>query len=467
MSALGVPHSFARTEADLIGAVRSGDDRAFGELYSRYGGSVLGYVRGIVHDHGRAEDIAQEVFVSALRAIRGSDGAIAFKSWIYEIARNACIDEFRRARRCREVSAEVDAVAGSRDLADSAPSPHAYFERRQQLDALRGAFSGLSESQHKVLVQRELEGRSYAEIALHTGMSVPMVESTLFRARRRLGQEYDEIASGRRCEQVHSLIDNGGQAKLEALGLRERRRFARHVAHCQPCRRFALLAGIDESALRVPSVAKKIAALLPLPFVPWREIFRGGRLSQIARSVHRASQGVDPGVAAGVGQTALAAMAAAIVVTGGIGGGGSGAQHVAGYALASSQGQITRTKVSRPARPLSHQSGRATSAPRHATRVARRPSQSPATMRRRHHVTTSPATFTRRAPASSSPSNSPVPTVPASLRLPRLPGHPVKTVRRDLRPLLHKATSPVRQVTRVLQPLPKLPPPLKRLIRLH
>ena len=101
VSALGVPQSaVSRTETDLIGAVRSGDDRAFGELYSRYGSSVLGYIAGIVRDRGRAEDISQDVFVSALRAMRASDRAISFKPWIYEIARNACIDEFRRAKRC-------------------------------------------------------------------------------------------------------------------------------------------------------------------------------------------------------------------------------------------------------------------------------------------------------------------------------------------------------------------------------
>ena len=73
---------------------------------------------------------------------------------------------------------------------------------KQQLDDLCGAFGGLSESHHRVLVLRELEGLSYAEIGERIGMTRAMVESTLFRARRRLSEEYEELASGRRCAQV-------------------------------------------------------------------------------------------------------------------------------------------------------------------------------------------------------------------------------------------------------------------------
>src|SRR3954453_21745379 len=86
-------------DATLVAAVRRGDDRAFEQLYSRYQRRISSYVFGMVKDHGRAEDITQEVFISALRRMRETDRAIAFKPWIYEIAKNACIDQFRRSRR--------------------------------------------------------------------------------------------------------------------------------------------------------------------------------------------------------------------------------------------------------------------------------------------------------------------------------------------------------------------------------
>jgi RNA polymerase sigma factor (sigma-70 family) len=308
--------------------VRRGDDRAFGELYSRYERRIVSYVFGMLGDHGRAEDVAQEVFISALRRMRATERPIAFKPWIYEIARNACIDEFRRTRRAQEVpldsSDEPDVP--KRRLEAPTESPHAALERRQQLDDLRGAFRGLSESHHKIIVLRELEGLSYTEIGERMGMTRPVVESTLFRARRRLGVEYEEIASGRRCQQVHAVIDAGGEKAIRALGIRERRRVARHVAHCQPCRKHAHLAGVDDSILRAPGLLEKIAAILPIPaFLRWR---RGGAQDEnatasgshsagILQSMPRVAQFVDPASPAMGFSRATAAVVAAVVLAGG------------------------------------------------------------------------------------------------------------------------------------------------------
>ena len=156
----------------------------------------------MVKDHGRAEDITQEVFMSALRRMRETDRPIIFKPWIYEIAKNACIDAFRRSRRTEEVSYDADDGLGASDhvkLVSNGPSPDAAVDTRMALDDLRGAFGGLSDSHHEILVMRELEGLSYREIGERLGMSRPSVESTLFRARRRLTEEYEELASGKRC----------------------------------------------------------------------------------------------------------------------------------------------------------------------------------------------------------------------------------------------------------------------------
>jgi RNA polymerase sigma factor (sigma-70 family) len=252
--------------------VRRGDDRAFEELYSRYRRRIAAYVLGMVGDHGRAEDLTQEVFISALRRMRDSERPIAFKAWIYEIAKNACIDEFRRTRRAQEVPLDTDdeTSAGERGLLSRAPTPDVAVESRQQLTDLRGAFRGLSESHHKILVLRELEGLSYTEIGERMGMSRPVVESTLFRARRRLSEEYEELVSGRRCEHVQTVITARSARRGRALGIREQRLLARHLAHCQPCRRQAHLAGFDDSALQPTGLIGKIAVLLPFPLLPWR-----------------------------------------------------------------------------------------------------------------------------------------------------------------------------------------------------
>jgi RNA polymerase sigma factor (sigma-70 family) len=251
----------------LVAAVRRGDDRAFEALYARYHRRIHAYVMGMVKDHGRAEDVTQEVFVSALRRMRETERPIAFKPWIYEIAKNACIDQFRRSRRAEEVSLEADEGLAPSDygrLVGSDPTPDAAVAAKQDLDHLCGAFGGLSDAHHEILVMREFEGMSYREIGERLGMSRPAVESTLFRARRRLTEEYDDLVSGARCQRIQSLIAAAGETRL---GTRESRRLSRHVAHCQPCRREAMAAGLDSAILtHVPlrkRAADKIAALLP------------------------------------------------------------------------------------------------------------------------------------------------------------------------------------------------------------
>src|SRR3954449_11014558 len=233
----------APTDNDLVAAVRRGDDTAFEKLYERYHRRIASYIYGMVHDYGRAEDITQEVFISALRRMRETDRAIAFKPWIYEIAKNACIDQFRRSRRAEEVSMDAGDGLGQADhgrLAAAEPTPDDAVDAKQQLDHLCGAFGGLSDSHHEILVLREFEGLSYREIGDRMGLSRPGVESTLFRARKRLTEEYDELVSGQRCARIQTII---AAADGSAPGTRDQRRLARHISHCQPCRRMAMAAG--------------------------------------------------------------------------------------------------------------------------------------------------------------------------------------------------------------------------------
>jgi RNA polymerase sigma factor (sigma-70 family) len=253
-------------DGELVRRVRRGDDRAFEQLYHRYHRRITAYIHGMVHDHARAEDVAQDVFVSALRRMRDTDRPIAFKPWVYEIAKNACIDQFRRSKRAEEVSYDADEGMGAADygrLVSSDAMPEAQLESKQNLDHLRGAFGGLSETHHEILVMRELEGLSYREIGERLGMSRPSVESTLFRARRRLTEEYEELVSGARCQRIQSIIAG---ASGTAPGARDQRRLARHVSHCQPCRRQARLAGLDIPVTPDRPVRQRIAAMLPLPF---------------------------------------------------------------------------------------------------------------------------------------------------------------------------------------------------------
>jgi RNA polymerase sigma factor (sigma-70 family) len=237
-------HFAWRSDQDLVAAVRRGEDGAFEQLFSRYRARIWSYASGILGDADRAEDVSQEVFISVLRRLRDTERPIAFKPWVYQIAKNACIDELRRTRRGQAVpfDQEREAENGSDELFLSAPGPDVALDSKQRLEDLRGAFRGLSDIHRRMLVLRELEGLSYSEIGTRLGMSRPVVESTLFRARRRLAEEYEALISGHRCERTRAVIDAWEGRNLRRLGVRESRQLSRHLSHCRPCRRHAVLA---------------------------------------------------------------------------------------------------------------------------------------------------------------------------------------------------------------------------------
>lgn len=274
----------SRTEPELVAAVGRGDEGAFEVLFGRYRERIGAYAYRILCDHALSEDVAQEVFIAALRQLRDAERPIAFKPWIYEVAKNTCIDELRRTRRRRQVPLEAERTPAddetglpSRDQQPDLPSrdppPDAALESKQRLDDLCGAFRGLSETHHRVLVLRELDGLSYLEIGERLGMSRAVVESTLFRARQRLAEEYEELISGRRCQRVRLMLDAHQPRSGRGLGIKQSRQLSRHLGHCQACRRHARLVGFGGA--RAASVLTGARAASE-PLVGWADADAAG-----------------------------------------------------------------------------------------------------------------------------------------------------------------------------------------------
>src|SRR5215211_1059618 len=134
-----VRRSAERSDHELVSAIRRGDDRAFEVLYGRYQRRITQYVQGMVRDPARAEDITQDVFVSALRRMHETERPINFKPWLYEIAKNACIDAYRRGRRAQEISFDAEgglAPADYRRLVAVDATPPDAIRAKQQLEHL-------------------------------------------------------------------------------------------------------------------------------------------------------------------------------------------------------------------------------------------------------------------------------------------------------------------------------------------
>ena len=268
----------AGTEASdcaLVDAVRVGDDSAFEELYRRYHSRIARFARNMLHDDARAEDVAQEAFLSALRRMRATDAEINFKPWIYQIARNAAIDSYRRNSHAVEVSMDADNGLSASDrarLVGVDDAPDSALVTKERLSHLQGAFDELSDVQTKVLVMRELEGMSYREIGDKLDLTRPAVESALFRARRRLEAEYEEIADGRRCRAMRATLARMVEGTHVAA---EEHRLARHVKRCHGCRHRARVLGVQPQTA-IGTLRKKVAAVLPIPWLFKRSGDGGG-----------------------------------------------------------------------------------------------------------------------------------------------------------------------------------------------
>jgi RNA polymerase sigma factor (sigma-70 family) len=271
------------TDDRLVTAARSGSPEAFAALFLKYRPEIARYAGRTLGDDGRAEDVVQEIFISALRGIDTLDRPAGFKPWLYRIAHNACIDHMRRRGKAEEVPIDAHGLPPAEEirLFRQLPSSHAALTQKENFSNLRQALGDLPEAQAEILVLRELEGLSYDEIAARMRISRSAVESMLFRARRALRTEFGEISTGERCVRMRTVMAQ----TVEGVGRgSDRRRLMRHLQGCAGCRRDAFVMGLGpllavEPRRGVRAGLSRVAAMLPLPGFLNRRTEETGRLS--------------------------------------------------------------------------------------------------------------------------------------------------------------------------------------------
>jgi RNA polymerase sigma factor (sigma-70 family) len=172
----GVALLRSQSDERLVDLVRAGNDAAFEAIVTRYRRLLLRHCSRILSDE-RAEDVVQQAFVRALAAMRRDERPIDLKPWLYTIAHNATLNALReRSVPSDRLDEEIDGVE----------RPEQAFERREDLRAVVAAMSALPQRQRDALVLRELEGRSYDEIAAELGVTDGAVRQLLNRARTTL-----------------------------------------------------------------------------------------------------------------------------------------------------------------------------------------------------------------------------------------------------------------------------------------
>ncbi|MCZ0944432.1 MAG: RNA polymerase sigma factor RpoE [Gammaproteobacteria bacterium] len=186
------------TDKELVSRVKQGDRTAFDLLFGRYQHKICSLVARHVRNPEEVEDVAQEAFIKAFRALPKFRGESAFYTWLYRIAINTAHNH-QMAKSRRPPGTDIDVedaqfMDGADRLIEN-ESPEAAASRDELADAIDQAIAALPDDLRSALALREFEGLSYERIAAIMECPVGTVRSRIFRAReavdRRIGHLLD------------------------------------------------------------------------------------------------------------------------------------------------------------------------------------------------------------------------------------------------------------------------------------
>lgn len=181
-------------EKSLIQKAAAGDTAAFEQLVLRYQTQVYNLALRMVSNDADAQDLAQEAFVRAWRALDSFQFSSQFSTWLYRLTSNICIDFLRAQKKHKAVSLTVlqDDETQQWDMEDSAPLPEAQMIDREEHEALAEAIASLDPEYRQVLVLRIVNDCSYQQISQVLGIREGTVKSRLSRAREQLRKKLSQ-----------------------------------------------------------------------------------------------------------------------------------------------------------------------------------------------------------------------------------------------------------------------------------
>jgi RNA polymerase sigma factor (sigma-70 family) len=276
----------------LVSLTRRGNEAAFETLIDRYRSRLLAFCRHMVGSTEDAEDILQEVFVSAYRAMLADDRELNVRPWLYRIARNRSLNHLRRPRPTGVDSMDVFEGGAAVATADR-------VHDKLDLEDLMGDVKRLPETQRTALMLREMGDLSYDQIAETMDTSIPSVKSLLVRARVSLA----EAAESRRmsCDEVR--MELGAVAEgLQKISPPARR----HVSDCDRCRSFKKELSTTNRKL---TMLAPVGAFAAFKAIVGLKLFGGATAAGSSAAGGTAAAG--SGVAAGAGATAATGTAVA------------------------------------------------------------------------------------------------------------------------------------------------------------
>jgi RNA polymerase sigma-70 factor (ECF subfamily) len=232
----------ARTDAELLGAAQGGDREALNELLERHQGRVFRFGMKMCGAEEDAKDILQETLLAAARNVDGFRGSSSVSTWLYAIARSFCIKKRRTSKFAPDHVESLEGGDGmALELPDARRTPEEDVSGTQVKGALQDAIGALDPMYREVLVLRDVEGLSAAEVAEVMGLSVEAVKSRLHRARVAvrdrvaplLGiEEAAAPAAGPACPDVLGLFSRKLEGEISGSVCEE---LERHLLGCPRC----------------------------------------------------------------------------------------------------------------------------------------------------------------------------------------------------------------------------------------
>jgi RNA polymerase sigma-70 factor, ECF subfamily len=199
--AAGAAARDAMTDRDidqqLVERVQRGDKAAFDLLVSKYQRKIFRLLSRLIRDQAEIEDVAQEAFIKAYRALPNFRGDSAFYTWLYRIAintaKNHLVSRGRRAPTTTEADIEEAETFDDGDHLRDLNTPESMLLTKQVGEAVNRAIDQLPEDLRTAIVLREIEGLSYEEIAESMNCPIGTVRSRIFRAREAIAQELKPV----------------------------------------------------------------------------------------------------------------------------------------------------------------------------------------------------------------------------------------------------------------------------------
>lgn len=180
-------------DAELVARVQRGDKRAFDLLVLKYQRKIMRLLSRMVRDPSEVEDVAQEAFIKAYRALPQFRGDSAFYTWLYRIAintaRNWQVANSRRPSTPTSNENEDGETFSQIDNLTDNTTPESMLASRQIVETVNAAIHKLPEDLRTAIVLREIEGMSYEDIAVSMGCPIGTVRSRIFRAREAIAAQ--------------------------------------------------------------------------------------------------------------------------------------------------------------------------------------------------------------------------------------------------------------------------------------